>query len=107
MTKTLIQLAQEEHLRNNKIVAAAKVNGKLEELTDSIPDNGQIEMVTTETKIGIETYRRSVLMLMLSAVHNMFPSDKKIKVSVEFSVSKGLFCDIKSDFKVTASARMS
>ena len=101
MTKTLIQLAQEEHLRNNKIVAAAKVNGKLEELTDSIPDNGQIEMVTTETKIGIETYRRSVLMLMLSAVHNMFPSDKKIKVSVEFSVSKGLFCDIKSDFKVT------
>lgn len=70
MTKTLIQLAQEEHLRNNKIVAAAKINGKLEELTDSIPDNGQIEMVTTDTKIGIETYRRSVLMLMLSAVHN-------------------------------------
>ena len=57
MTKTLIQLAQEEAIKTNKIITAIKVEGKLKELSDTVVEEGNIEFITTETKIGIETYR--------------------------------------------------
>ena len=101
MTKTLIQLAQEEAIKTNKIITAIKVEGKLKELSDTVVEEGNIEFITTETKIGIETYRRSVIMLMLSAIHNMYPKDNKLKVYVQYSVSKGVYCEIKGDFEVT------
>ena len=101
MTKTLIQLAQEEAVKTNKIITAIKVEGKLKELSDTVVEEGNIEFITTETKIGIETYRRSVIMLMLSAIHNMYPKDNKLKVYVQYSVSKGVYCEIKGDFEVT------
>ena len=99
MTKTLIQLAQEEAIKTNKIITAIKVEGKLKELSDTVVEEGNIEFITTETKIGIETYRRSVIMLMLSAIHNMYPKDNKLKVYVQYSVSKGVYCEIKGDFE--------
>ena len=101
MTKTLIQLAQEEAIKTNKIITAIKVEGKLKELSDTVVEEGNIEFITTETKIGIETYRRSVIMLMLSAIHNMYPKDNKLKVYVQYSVSKGVYCEIQGDFEVT------
>ncbi len=101
MTKTLIELAQEEALKTNKTITAVKIDGKLKELSDTIVEAGNIEFIATDTKIGIETYRRSVIMLMLSAIHNMYPNDSKLKVYVQYSVSKGVYCDIKGDFEVT------
>ena len=51
--------------------------------------------------MGNEAYKRSVLLLMLNAIHKLDTDNKIKRVTVEFSLSKGLYCDIKGDFEIT------
>lgn len=101
METTLSELAQQtQQAMENKIILA-KVNGKLHEINERVIKDEDVEFITTNTIIGNETYRRSVVFLMLNAISKIAPEQVVKNVCVEYSLSKGLFCDIKGGYKIT------
>ena len=65
---TLAQLAQEKQSEYKDKIILANVNGKLKELGEEYTPDKEVTFVTTSTSIGNETYRRSVVLLMLAAI---------------------------------------
>lgn len=101
MAKVLLELAKYAKKNYDNDIILAKVNGKLTELTKEVDDDDEVEFVTTDTVIGNLTYKRSVCMLMLSAIYDIVPEGKIKKVCVQYSLSKGYYCDIEGALEVT------
>ncbi|MDD6796872.1 MAG: nucleoside kinase [Clostridia bacterium] len=97
MGKSLLQLAKEVQKDYKDTIILAKVDGKLSELNDWEIEDQKVEFITTASTIGNETYRRSVLFLMLYAIHKTAPDIPGKNVCVQYSLSKGLFCEIKDN----------
>ena len=95
--KTLLELAKEEQLKTKDTIILAKVDGKLSELNNWAIEDQNVEFITTATVLGNEAYRRSVLFMMLYAIHRIAPDIPGKDVNVQYSLSKGLFCEIKND----------
>ncbi len=101
MGKDLLELSKYAKKDYEHDIILAKVNGKLTELFKKVDDSDVVEFVTTDTVIGNLTYKRSVCMLMLSALYDVVPAEKIKKVCVEHSLSKGYYCEIHGDVEVT------
>ena len=67
MGKTLFELAKQAQPDYPHQIILAKVDGKLHELKDMEIENEKVEYITTAAAVGNETYRRSVVLLMLHA----------------------------------------
>lgn len=100
MGKKLLELAKEHASEYDAAIILAKVNGKLTELRKEVEGTEQIEFITTKSGIGNSTYRRSVCMLMLAAIHRITPKDSVKKVCVQYSLSRGYYCDMVADFVI-------
>lgn len=101
MGKTLYELAKEAQNQYEHAIILAKVNGRLEELSDKEITDQQVEFITIGSNIGNETYRRSVILLMLQAIYKVAPKDSVKRVGVQYSISKGFYCDIAGDIACT------
>lgn len=99
MGKTLYELACEKQHECKDAIMLAKVNGKLTEITEKNIDGDNVEFVTTRTAIGNETYKRSVVLLMLNAFNKLKDKEDYGEICVEYSISKGLYCDLKGAVK--------
>ncbi len=99
MGKTLYELACEKQHECKEAIMLAKVNGKLTEITEKNIDGDNVEFVTTRTAIGNETYKRSVVLLMLNAFNKLKDKEDYGEICVEYSISKGLYCDLKGAVK--------
>jgi uridine kinase len=97
---TLIELAGKAQENQEHSIILAKVDGRLSELNGREITDQRVEFITTASGIGNDTYRRSVLFMMLYAIHKLRPEMKSNNVVVEYSLSKGLYCEITDDFKV-------
>lgn len=100
MSKTLIDLAKENQFLYKSDIILAKINGKLKELRGEV-SNQNIEFITTDSSIGNQAYRRSVVLMMLYSIYQISPKDSIQKVCVEYSISKGLYCSLNADFSVS------
>lgn len=80
-------------------ILLATVNGKLQELHKTIPDDAEVGFLTAADKPGMLTYRRSALLMMLKAFYDVAGRDKVRKLSVEFAVGNGLYIDAEGDFE--------
>lgn len=98
---TLLELSKQKAGEYDADIILANVDGKLTELSKIVEGTEKIEFLTTATSIGNMTYRRSVCMLMLSAINEVTDSNTIEKVSIKYSLSKGYYCEIKSSFSVT------
>ena len=101
MGKILSQIVKEAQKDYNNSIILVKVNGTLQEISDAVVEPESVEFITTSTSIGNETYRRSVVLLMLDAVYKTAGKENIDEVSVEYSISKGLYCNIHGSVKVT------
>ncbi len=97
---TLLELAKQEQVNYQEDIILAKVNGKLKELNSSEITDQDVEFITTGSKIGNDVYKRSVTLLMLYAVYQVAEKDSIKKIKVQYSISKGLYCDMEADFKL-------
>ena len=97
MGMTLAQLAAEKQNEYKDEIILANVNGKLKELGEEYIPDSDVTFVTTSTSIGNETYRRSVVLLMLAAIDKIHRNIDR--VVVEYSLSKGLYCTFDGDFR--------
>lgn len=80
-------------------ILLATVNGKLQELHKTIPDDAEVGFLTAADKTGMLTYRRSALLMMLKAFYDVAGRDNVRKLSVEFAVGNGLYIDAEGDFE--------
>lgn len=72
---------------------AVRQGNILYELSSPILENGEIELIDVSDPDGEKIYQRSLTFLLIRAVKEV---DKKAQVKVSNSLSKGLFCKIKS-----------
>lgn len=79
---------QEEY---DSLIVAAKINNNLKELNVALNEDAQIEFVDLSTSIGHRIYQRSLSFVFIRAAMELYTG---CKVSVEHSLSKGLYCEI-------------
>ena len=83
----------------HQIVLACE-NYKLLELRKKLDCDRKVRFITTADSVGNKTYKRSMCLLLVKAIHDVCGHDKKCKVRIHFSVSKGFYCTVESDLSV-------
>ncbi len=78
---------------NNQIVLV-RINHKLRELNKFVKYDGEVSFVTMVDKDGKRAYRRSAILLMQKAAHNLW--GKKCMIRVHHSLGHGYFCSLEA-----------
>lgn len=98
----VLEIAEDYKKNYEYDIALAMMNGKLCELTRVLNESCTIKFITTADTSGNLAYRRSVTLLMLKAFYDVCGSQNIEKITVEFSVSKGYYCTLKGNAKVSS-----
>ena len=75
-------------------ILLVSLNGRLRELNKELKEDGTIEFLTADTEAGINTYRRSAMLLMIKALYDISDKETVDRLFVHFSLSRGLYCTI-------------
>ena len=95
---TLLEISKDFQKNYENDIILAFVNDKLRELFKYARDNSKIRFVTTGDDAGTKTYTRGMILVMLKAIYAEFGVENVEKVSVEYSLGNGLYCDYKGKF---------
>lgn len=98
---SIVDIAKEHASEYENDIILAMYNGKLAELTKSVQEDCTLDFITTGDQIGSECYRRSVVFMMLKAIYKIVGRENIEKVSISYSLSKGLYCELYGDAEVT------
>lgn len=71
---------------------------KLAELSSVVSGDGSITFITAKDPLGLEAYRRSMVLLFLKAFFHAAGRSRVKKVTVQFSVSKGYYIEPTGSF---------
>lgn len=91
------KIAQEYQSKYEYPIVLLMKDHKLCELHKKLKKEGIIEFITTQDQIGHETYRRSVSLLLLKALHYVVGYDNIRKVTMHYSVSSGYYYTVDGD----------
>ena len=95
---TYREIAEEfQHLYAHPIVLVYLNRNRLQELNKELKKDCELGFLTTADYIGNQTYRRSMCLLLVKAVHDVGGHDKVERVRIHFSVSKGYYCTIEGE----------
>jgi uridine kinase len=86
--ETFLKAYQMQNSGDNSLLMGGVLDGRLRELAYPIARDGSLEPVLLTSSDGGRIYRRSLVMLMATAVDELFPD---IKVSVRYSIPEGGF----------------
>ncbi len=98
---TLLEISKDFQKDYENEIILAFMNNKLRELFKHAADNSKIRFVTIGEDTGSKTYNRGMILLMLKAFYAEFGVDNVNKVSVEYTISNGLYCDYKGKIPLT------
>lgn len=98
---TYLQIAQEYQPQYENDIMLVSVDGKLRELHKTVERSCSLEFVTAAEKPGMQAYQRSAKLILLKAFYETVGKERIEKLSVDFSVGKGLFVNAKGDFTLT------
>lgn len=82
-------------------IILARVDGKLAELMKTIDEDVSVEFITTGEIIGNEAYRRTASMMMLKAFQDVMGREKFERLTVQYSLDRGYYCELISDTSLT------
>lgn len=88
---TLLEVSRQVQKDYPSIIVAAKVNNRLRELGYALHKDSIVEFLDLTNSDGIRIYQRSLAFVFIRASMEIFPG---CKVTVEHSLSKGLYCEI-------------
>lgn len=77
-------------------IILADVDGKLSELYKSVRNDCRLDFRTVTSRSGFHTFRRTATFILCAAFDELYKQDG-LRIKIEFSVSKGLYCTIKGD----------
>ncbi len=98
---TLMEISKDFQKVYNSQIVLAFVNNKLRELFKHVNESCSIRFVTVSEDAGHKTYQRGMVLVMLKAIYSEFGNENVNKVSVEYAISNGLFCDYKGNYPLT------
>ena len=88
---SLEQIARDFQRKGQCQVVAAIVDNKLKELNFVINKDCHVKFIDACSSIGSRIYQRSLSFVLMRACMELFP---KCRITVEHSLSKGLYCEI-------------
>ena len=99
---TLLEsIAKEYQSKYKNKLVLAKVNDKLAELTKKLDRDCTIEFLGTNTVCGMDTYRRSAVLIMIKSFYDVCGAEKIQKLTVDYSLSKGYYCKLEGESKIS------
>lgn len=90
---------KESILRDTAILA--RVNGKLSELTNIYAPEDEVTYVTMKEKAGWAAYQRSLILLLLKAIHEVGGFKKVDETYIHYAVGPGLYVTIEDGETIT------
>lgn len=81
-----------------KEAVAAKVNGKLVDLSHKLKEDDQVEIVIADSEEGIEIIRHSAAHVMAQAVKKLY---KNVKLAIGPTIKNGFYYDFDLDVSLT------
>lgn len=90
---SLLEISKDFQKDYKDQIILAFVNNRLRELFKLAKHDCTIRFVTTGDDAGGKTYQRGLILVMLKAFYAEFGEGNVEKVSVEYTVGNGLFCD--------------
>jgi len=105
----LIEISKFLQRESDHLIVAAQVNNELQELTYELSEPAKVKFLDFTAEIGMRIYVRSLSFVFIRAVREVLPHCST--VTIEHSLAKGLYCEIKSktlsiDIIKTIEARM-
>lgn len=91
---TYLQISQEYEGEFENDIILVLVDNNLSELHKTVEKICELEFITTKDKDGRKTYNRGLIIVMLKAIYNVLGKEIARHVSVEYSVSNGLYCTL-------------
>lgn len=98
---SLLEISRDFQKDYKDQIILAFMNNKLRELFKHVTQNCSIRFVTTSDDAGNKTYVRGMILVMLKAFYSEFGSDNVDKVSVEYTIGNGLYCDYAGKVPIT------
>lgn len=81
-----------------KEAVAAKVNGKLVDLSRKLKENDQVEIVIADSEEGIEIIRHSTAHVLAQAVKKLY---KNVQLAIGPTIKNGFYYDVDLDVSLT------
>lgn len=81
-------------------ILLVRANGKLKELHKQLHDDCRLEFITAADRVGMKTYERSAIFLMMKAFYDVIPREKVKKIQMKFALGNGLYGEVEGDVKV-------
>ena len=98
---TFKQIAEEYQKNYKDRIVLVTVNGtKLQELNKMVSKDCRLQFLTTSDSVGHKTYKRSMCLMLVKAVHDVCNHENIDKIRIHFSVSKGYYCTLEGDVEV-------
>ncbi len=83
-------------------IMLVKADGVLNELIKTAQDGQRLSFVTIRDKAGYDTYRRSLVLLMLKAIYHEAGDNANIdRVGIYFAVGNGYYCTLEGRVSLT------
>ncbi len=98
---TLLEISRDFQKDYKEQIILAFANNKLRELFKRAADNSHIRFVTTAEDAGGKTYMRGMILVMLKAFYAEFGTENVDKVSIEYTIGNGLYCDYAGKIPIT------
>lgn len=95
-----LDLVSEYQEDDKNQILLARADGRLRELWRPLDEYARITFVTYTDKAGFETYRRSMILLMLKALYQAGGFEMVDQAGVHFAVSDGLYITISGESSV-------
>lgn len=97
-----LEIAKDFQDQKKYPIVLARADGRLRELWKKAYDGCQLEFLTIQDPAGYNSYRRSLVLLMLKAIYHVVGDNRKIdRVGVHFSVSGGYYCTMQGQQELT------
>lgn len=98
---TLLEISKDFQKEYDDDIILAFVNNKLRELFKVVTEDCNVRFVTVSEDAGHKTYTRGMILVMLKAFYSEFGAGNIQKVSVEYTIGNGLYCDYEGKVALT------
>lgn len=81
-------------------ILLVRVDGKLKELHKELHKDAKVEFITARDRVGIKTYERSAIFVMLRAFYEVVPREKIKKIQIDFALGNGIYGELEGDVEL-------
>ena len=95
------ELARKWEEKTGLMALLVLFNNKPQELHHQAEEDGSLSFVTLADPVGVRAYRRSLSLMMMTAIEELHPGDLDYETSIHFIAGDGLYCTLADPQKRT------